>query len=533
MKRAVLFLLLWTLLVGASGWDDSPAFDEPEHASAGYLTLVSDGGWLNPAHPPLCKWLAGAAMLPLQPNLPGEVEMWNQFRAQNTVRSFFYAQNQPQPIVRAARLPTLLLSTTFLLAFFALARRWLDEWRAWAALLLLACNPSWMAHSRYVTNDVAAAAAFFATLAALWIWQEHPDKKRWLLFTVCLSAAQLIKFSMLLLLPLTLLLGGRRPRLLGWLAGSWLSAGLTVWLAYIAVTAGFPLQYQQWYVEKALHGREDWLRPESSWLRAPSWYLTGLVSQHHHLWQGHVWPAYLNGQFYRQGKREYFLELAFFKEPLVALLLVGLALCARRRPPGRVLMLLGAAAVYALVASLGNLNLGIRHLLPCYPAFYLTLAACLPRSKVSTALLIGLPLTALLTYPRYLSFFNCLSGGRTIGLDSNSDWGTDLLHLKSWIDRNHPSPLPLLFFGHPDPATYLGRNYLPLPEARLSPGETVAVSRTYYELARTAQGQRFPNAYLLKSQARPDWQRLTWLGKAQPVEQIGDSILLFQVPKNP
>ncbi|ODT64241.1 hypothetical protein ABS71_13445 [bacterium SCN 62-11] len=530
MKAAGLLVLVWLLLVGASGWDDSPAFDEAEHATAGYLSLVSDGGWLNPAHPPLTKWLAGAAMLPLQPRLPGEVEVWNQFRAQNTVRAFFYEANAPQPLVRAARVPGLLLSGGFLLGFFGLGRRWLGERRAGVAAFLLACNPSWIAHSRYVTNDVAAAGAFFMTLAALLVWRERGGWKQWFLFALALSLAQLVKFSMVLLLPLSLCLGWRRP---GGLLLSWLAAGVTVWLAYAALTSTFPLQYQQWYVEKALHGRADWLKPESEWQRPPAWYLTGLLSQQQHLRQGHVWPSYLNGQFYRQGRRDYFLQLAFFKEPLAALLLLGLALSARRRPPRPILWLLGAAGVYALVAALGNLNLGIRHLLPCYPIYYLALAACLPRGRVTLALLAALGLTVLISYPRYLSFFNGLSAGRSIGLDSNSDWGTDLLRLKFWMERNHPQPLALLYFGHPDPVTYLGSGYLPLAEARLQAGQQVAVSRTYYELARTAQGQHYPNAFLLKSQARPDWSRLGWLERVRPEAQVGDSILIFRVPAEP
>ena len=533
MKKVLIFVVLWGLLVGASGWDDSPAFDEPEHAAAGYFSLVSDGGWLNPAHPPLCKWLAGLALLPLQPHLPGEVEVWNQYRAQNTVRSFFYQENQPQPLVRAARLPTLWLSMAFLLGFFALARQLVGVSKAWVALLLLACNPSWIAHSRYVTNDVAASAAFFATLAGLLLWQEKPDKTRWALFTLGLCLAQLVKFSMLLLLPLSLLIGLRRPRQLGWLALSWLAAGLTVWLAYAALTSSFPANYQLWYVEKALIGRGDWASPQlqalaqEPLLRGPGWYLTGLLAQASHLRQGHVWPAYLNGEFYRQGRRSYFPALAFFKEPLCGLLLLGLALAQRRRPPGLVLWLLGTACLYAVVASLSNLNLGIRHLLPAYPAYYLALASVLPRTRLSGALLAGLVITALWSWPRYLSFFNLLSGGRAVALDSNSDWGTDLVHLKQWMQAQGEQRVALLYFGHPDPATYLGEAYRPLADSQLQPGDLVAVSRTFYEVARSSQRGNLGGAYLLKSQSRPDWQRLSWLQTAHPEAQVGDSLLIF------
>ncbi|HEX7376109.1 MAG TPA: hypothetical protein VF278_03305, partial [Pirellulales bacterium] len=59
-------------------------------------------------------------------------------------------------------------------------------------------------------------------------------------------------------------------------------------------------------------------------------------------------------------------------------------------------------------------------------------------------------------YPHSLSYFNELVGGPLGGrwhlLDSNIDWGQDLLYLKEWLDE-HPEArtLGLAYFGHFDP----------------------------------------------------------------------------------
>ena len=51
-------------------------------------------------------------------------------------------------------------------------------------------------------------------------------------------------------------------------------------------------------------------------------------------------------------------------------------------------------------------------------------------------------------YPHSLSYFNELVGGPTGGhahlLNSNTDWGQDLLYLKRWLDK-HPEAQPLGF----------------------------------------------------------------------------------------
>ncbi|HEX7378904.1 MAG TPA: hypothetical protein VF278_17405 [Pirellulales bacterium] len=83
-----------------------------------------------------------------------------------------------------------------------------------------------------------------------------------------------------------------------------------------------------------------------------------------------------------------------------------------------------------------------------------------PHSKMVTALA-GLALawsvaSSLWYFPHSLSYFNELVGGPLGGrwhlLDSNIDWGQDLLNLKRWLDA-HPEarPLGLAYFGHFDP----------------------------------------------------------------------------------
>ena len=66
--------------------------------------------------------------------------------------------------------------------------------------------------------------------------------------------------------------------------------------------------------------------------------------------------------------------------------------------------------------------------------------------------------SSMLIYPHSLSYFNETAGGPENGhahlLDSNIDWGQDLLYLKDWLDK-HPEAYPLgsAYFNTVDPGT--------------------------------------------------------------------------------
>jgi len=72
-------------------------------------------------------------------------------------------------------------------------------------------------------------------------------------------------------------------------------------------------------------------------------------------------------------------------------------------------------------------------------------------------------------YPHYLSFFNLAVGGAGNGhrylLDSNLDWGQDLIRLKHWVELYNTPAICLSYFGTADPS-YYGITYRPLPHVR-------------------------------------------------------------------
>jgi hypothetical protein len=114
-----------------------------------------------------------------------------------------------------------------------------------------------------------------------------------------------------------------------------------------------------------------------------------------------------------------------------------------------------------------NLNLGIRHILPTYPLYFLAIAVVLAslrhvwgrRMQIALAAgLLGLAAESFAAFPDYIPFFNIACGGTQNGInllgDSNLDWGQDLKLIAQWRQENPQTPLYLCYFGFADPWAY-------------------------------------------------------------------------------
>ncbi len=115
---------------------------------------------------------------------------------------------------------------------------------------------------------------------------------------------------------------------------------------------------------------------------------------------------------------------------------------------------LPALAVLVLVSSQTGFNHHVRYVLPLFPFVIVATGkvACYirPQTWKRGAMVVGLLAWAagssLAVHPHHLSYFNELAGGPDNGhkhlLNSNIDWGQDLLFVKSWLD-GHPEARPL------------------------------------------------------------------------------------------
>ncbi|MEX0916757.1 MAG: hypothetical protein WDZ44_01495, partial [Candidatus Spechtbacterales bacterium] len=208
--------------------------------------------------------------------------------------------------------------------------------------------------------------------------------------------------------------------------------------------------------------------------------------------------------------------------------------------------------IYWIASMAGNLNIGIRHILPTMPFAYILLAVCLSawvrgnqkgsspmhlkellvlwytrwlKVSVLGVLLAWYVFSSLSAYPHSLAYFNELAGGPSGGYrfvtDSNLDWGQDLRALADFVEENNISALRLDYFGTANSGYFLGDAYIPFGNTPPERHGWIAVSATKMQEGRATATKGYAD--------RPtDYYR--WLDAYEPRAIINHTIFVYYIP---
>jgi hypothetical protein len=173
----------------------------------------------------------------------------------------------------------------------------------------------------------------------------------------------------------------------------------------------------------------------------------------------------------------YYFPVAFaVKTPIPTLILIG-ASCVfvyRRGTWRSTLPLVIPVVIYFALSLASPFNIGYRHLLPILPCLFIFTSQLAlvdwktsrPGSTIVAAMVIWLIIASVLIFPRYLTFFNEIAGGPDNGykilVDSNLDWGQELIGLREYMTQENIPSVKLSYHGTADPMAY-GVVYEPLP----------------------------------------------------------------------
>ncbi|MFO0919606.1 MAG: glycosyltransferase family 39 protein [Planctomycetaceae bacterium] len=346
-------------------------------------------------------------------------------------------------------------------------------------LCLLAC-PNVLAHGSIVTPDAAAMFGFVVTSWCLAQWGSYPTWQRAVFAGVALGFLQGIKFTGVVFGPIVLLVGAwtiyrgvsvngqsaRRGKVFGQLATI-----LIVSLFVLAACYGFqgfgrPLgQYA--LQSESLRGWQQRLTPLAALpIPLPADYLLGVDQQRFVMEQQH--PIFLDGQWRVSGFLDYYPKAVLYKlshgfQLLMALGLVAAWRFRRRGFTPAALSWWGPVAILFTLATFSNMQLGIRYVLPIVPLGALLAGhatrflepVSVPARRflaIVTALVL---ISALRHHPHHLAYFNEYAGGPIGGryhlLDSNLDWGQDLLRARDFIQAHADETPQFLYFGTVSP----------------------------------------------------------------------------------
>lgn len=190
-------------------------------------------------------------------------------------------------------------------------------------------------------------------------------------------------------------------------------------------------------------------------------------------------PAFFLGETSYRTKLAYFPVLFLVKTPLplLILVLVGAIVLlsgqSKLDTPGMIVGLLIPAVYLFFLVFFNRAYIGYRHALPAVPFMLVFLAGAACRSMIwnlgngrrksversqklvgrflLAGILLWLAAGVLCVHPHYLTYYNTLAGGpdngHLIAVDSNFDWGQDLLYLKDYLEERNIPDAYLIYFG--------------------------------------------------------------------------------------
>ncbi len=292
------------------------------------------------------------------------------------------------------------------------------------------------------------------------------------------------------------------------------------------------------------------------------------------------YPVYLDGELQSKSWWYYYLLALCYKVPegtgLLWFLTIGVALFVKRARGTAVdeLALWAVPLVVVAVMSFGtNIALGLRYVLPIFPYLFISLGRLAPWiagisspvvRRISASIVggsfVASVVATVMIHPHYLAYFNWSSGGGSNGsshlIDSNLDWGQDLVGLKRWLDEHAPEErVGIAYFGQippnlfnrrgepldwflpparpggwgdgPLPYRYLATQGLDLPEPGLYAVSATLLRGLPWRVYDSGEGVPGEN---------PDWRYFSvsydaysYFQLFEPIAEIGHSILIFRL----
>lgn len=480
----VLLLILFAIQCLRSLPQKAPTFDEVLFIPSGYAFLRTGSTLTNPEAQPLPRILSALPLLMIKPQLPAEEPVFE--KRYQWGADFLFQQNGPEAerIVFWARVPVIILGLCLLLIVFQWSRTLFGLAGALISLAFASVDPNLIAHSSLATSDLPFTFFFIITLY-LYVSNLRASNRFFtiLLTSAALGAALLCKTTAWLLLPmLFLILAVLRPPDL---SRALLKTSAIIVIALVVVNAAFI--FQGTFHDKAEMMRMLTMKPEDNFLQRmllhflPDKYAFAfLYNLAESSGRQHPFPFFLHGHYSNTGFWNYFLVALLIKTPVPVLIWLVVSLFFLWNNPGRKMALVVSLPWLLLLlyfSFVNKLNLGLRHILPVYPLWYVAAGASAAfllsnRKRFFVGLfaicLLWSCFTAYRIHPYQLAYFNELTGGPANGyqylVDSNLDWGQDLARLKEYMQKRNLKCIYLSYFGTADPLHYrIDYDYLPSP----------------------------------------------------------------------
>ena len=389
------------------------------------------------------------------------------------------------------------------------------------SLFLFVFCPNLNGHGILLTTDAYTALFTVSTCYFFWKFNKVSGWKYFLLFSVSLALAQLVKYTMLhLLILLTFIsifqLIKRKSLFSNWNINFKRLLALTAILLFV-INAGYFFQGTGKSLSEYVTNSKSFSNLKTSMIKnipipLPGPYIEGLDLTVHMNELGAGDPN-VSGVNYLLGEKRtgsgfwnYYLVSSFFKTPIsILILLLGafIFLLVRKKQeghPSTMLFLIGLIFYFPILIGLeGNSQVGLRHVLLIYPLLYVLVGFVFGKKFFQRKMKFILPLLILYSVATYYFYFpNLISytnefvtdkkSAYKIFADSNIDFGQGMFRIEKYLEK------------HPD---------VKLAGEIATEGKIALGINDYLDLNRTG--------------------KYNWLVRFKPIAHIDHCFLLFQI----
>ncbi|MBF0279327.1 MAG: glycosyltransferase family 39 protein [SAR324 cluster bacterium] len=566
--RTILVILCACLsltLAVTSFFQKSVTFDEYNILPQGFAVLQSKAFHLGTGAPHMAAILPAIPLLLSSAKLPDSkinsaknvYDLGHHFLEEN-------AKHYQEYYFTGRFVSILFLALTGFLAY-GFSRSLYGPYAGMLTAVIVFFSPNLIAHGRLITTDIYFTAMVIGSLWGFDYFLRYPGWKSIFPLGMGLGLASVFKFSGVILfaiLPLVLFFLFLIQRFRKHYGNRSFTLDGRIWIGSIGViviTLAMINQSYLWYGSFASIDAYSFdsgffqgfqaLWPQWLPIPLPHYFLMGLDEQLTH--KG--WNAYLMGEMRRTGFWYYYLVAFLVKTPPPLILLCFLVLVNNRKIDDREIPIIAVTVLSFLIFSfMGHKNIGLRYLLFIIPIMGIWIGrggridkSFSPKQKLLTSLLIGfgtlwIVISSVSIWPNYLAYFNSLSGGPSKGhqylLDSNLDWGQDLIALKQHLQNKNIQSLDLAYFGTVDPALYNIQYQLigeKNPQRYMAISANILWGGMHYYTQKLSEGLRQTWG---KSEARnfPESFFRQWIAPFQSLKAeniFGHTIYLFDMEK--
>ncbi len=545
---AVILAIIFMGLAFTSVWPEkkSPTCDElSHHIAVGYVFMTKGDFAFATDSPPLARCIMALPLLPMEIRMPSDRSYWAREDRGAFSWDFFYVLNRDiaGKMLLAARMTMIFLGAFGGLFLFFWVRKEMSGLTALLASFFYFLCPNIIANSQIATTDIAVTVFFMCSVFLFWDFLREKNSKTAVLAGVFLGFALLSKYSSLTLIPVFSILIASEiiDNFVKKRAGSGKLFLRFIFLLIVATAvlwAGYLFEFKPFFGNVLRPGEKELVLDSFFNRYIPglneqikegvrnflytfpiplSSYILGVMGVLKHGAEGT--GTYFLGMAREGGHPFYYVAAFLIKTPIPAILffLTGIFCTVfKDKEQGFKLYLLLMISSFVTLASMGNLQLGLRYVLPVYPLMFVIAATgaaaligrslALPRVAVCV-FLAWFGMTSFVTWPDYLSYFNESIGGPRNGYKylrgSNIDWGQDLPALAAFLKEKGVENVVLVYHGSADPS------YYGIKHEKISPEETVFPRAKVYAISAHSLGT------------------VEWSEEYEPVAKIGYSIFVY------